>query len=79
VDTFARLYGVMTMTEFEALLSRRDALRESHEAWADEVGGPFGASESGYEATQRDRAWAELEEIEERIAQAIDEEAEEGQ
>jgi hypothetical protein len=64
----------MTTIEFNALLERREQLQESHSDLCDEVSGRFGAGESSYEARVRDNTWAELDEIEERIAQAIEEE-----
>lgn len=64
--TVAETRCQVTDQEFEALLSRRHELRIQHEAYCEEVNG-CRLSESSWEATMRNRVWAELTAVQEQI------------
>jgi hypothetical protein len=57
---------------FDELLDRRDALRDLHASYCDDVHGPLGAGEDTLEARGRDRVYRELCELEEQIAALLD-------
>lgn len=57
----------MTLEEFGSLVDRRDALREQHQAYCDDVNGILGTGENSQEARSRDRVWKELQELNQAI------------